>query len=220
MNVEFTSFPPELSPDSSPDVPLDALAPHPVVSVDQVPAAAAFPARLRRLVGLFHRRWSVPILAALDQGEGGRFVTLAATLEVNRESLRDTLDDLIRRGWVMRNPGHGHPLRPEYLLTDAGCGVAPTCAALLRTLDRAGIVRPGLRKWSMPVAMAVNWGAERFGSLRAMLPEATNRALALALKDMQAADVIDRRVVDHYPPMPLYALTRRGRRLATMLGEL
>lgn len=177
-------------------------------------------ARLGRLVTLFHHRWSVPILSQLQRDDGGRFVTLQHHLEVNRDSLHTTLQQLIARGWVMRNPGYGHPLRPEYLLTDEGRRLAPTCATLMSVLDRAGIVRPALRKWSMPVVAGVNWGAERFGALRLILPQATNRALALALKDLQLVDVVDRKIVDDYPPVPRYSLTRRGRRVAAVLADL
>jgi DNA-binding HxlR family transcriptional regulator len=203
-------------PGRRPSTPAEAVAPGPG-SFHPPPGAIA---RLRRLVTLFHHRWSAPILAQLELDDGGRFVTLQHRLDVNRDSLHTTLEQLIRRGWVMRNPGYGHPLRPEYLLTEEGRAMAPACAALMKTLDRTGIVQPALRKWSMPVAMGVNWGAERFGALRLMLPQATNRALALALKDLQGVQVVNRRVLDDYPPTPLYALTRRGRNIAAVLADL
>jgi len=46
---------------------------------------------MSNLVGLFHNRWSVPILAELRRQRGTRFVTLARTLGVSGESLRRTL---------------------------------------------------------------------------------------------------------------------------------
>ena len=57
------------------------------------------------LVALFHNRWSVPILAELHRQRGSRFVTLARTLGMSRESLRRTLAALIESGLVGRNPG-------------------------------------------------------------------------------------------------------------------
>ena len=51
-----------------------------------------------------------------------------------------------------RNPGYGHPLRPEYVLTTQRRGAARRCAALLaRGRRRASL----LRKWSLPVLAAL-----------------------------------------------------------------
>ena len=46
-------------------------------------------------------------------------------LGVGRESLRATLDALRELGLVQPTPGHGHPMRPEYLLTAAGRDFLP-----------------------------------------------------------------------------------------------
>ena len=35
----------------------------------------------------------------------------------------------------MKNPGHGHPMRPEYLLTSSGEELAPWCRRLLDGSD-------------------------------------------------------------------------------------
>ncbi|MGH2451320.1 MAG: winged helix-turn-helix transcriptional regulator, partial [Candidatus Limnocylindria bacterium] len=69
---------------------------------------------------LFHHRWAAPVLAELDRSRGSRFVTLSNRLALSRESLRRTLTALIDAGLVMKNPGYGHPLRPEYILTERG----------------------------------------------------------------------------------------------------
>ena len=53
----------------------------------------------------------------------------------------------------------------------------------------------------------------RFSELRAAVPGITPRALALALKDLQAAELIERRIEDAYPPRTLYSPTAQGRRL-------
>src|SRR4029450_5423618 len=87
-------------------------------------------------VALFHNRWSVPILAELHRQRGSRFVTLARTLGLSRESLRRTLAALTESGLVGRNPGYGHPLRPEYVLTRAGERIATACGPLVETLRR------------------------------------------------------------------------------------
>ena len=172
------------------------------------------------LVLLFHNRWSVPILAELRRQRGSRFVTLSRTLGLSRESLRRTLAVLIERGLVGRNPGYGHPLRPEYVLTRAGERLAAGCGPLVDALRHERLDEIGLKKWSMPVVLALAEGPRRFSALREALETVSPRALALALKDLEAAGLVDRSVTDDYPPATVYALTRKGRSLAPLVGRL
>jgi DNA-binding HxlR family transcriptional regulator len=46
----------------------------------------------------------------------------------------------------------------------------------------------------------------------------TPRALALALKDLQAAGLVERRIEDAYPPRALYVATTQGRRLQRIVA--
>ena len=166
------------------------------------------------LIALFHHRWSAPVLAELLRQKGSRFAALAGGLGVGRESLRRTLDSLLELGLVARNPGYGHPLRPEYVLTRRGHAVAERCRRLLAATDDDVV----LRKWSLPVLAALVRPA-RFSELRAALPGVTPRALALALKDLQAAGLIQRRVDEEaYPPAVVYAATRAARPLQRALA--
>jgi DNA-binding HxlR family transcriptional regulator len=172
------------------------------------------------LIALFHNRWSVPILAELHRQRGSRFVTLARTLGMSRESLRRTLAALIDGGLVGRNPGYGHPLRPEYVLTRAGESLARACGPLVERLRSGDLEDVGLKKWSMPVVFALGEGPRRFSELRERLLGISPRALALALKDLEGAGLVDRRVTDDYPPATVYRLTATGRPLATLLRRV
>ncbi len=172
------------------------------------------------LIALFHNRWSVPILAELDRQRGSRFVTLSRILGLSRESLRRTLAALIDGGLVGRNPGYGHPLRPEYVLTSSGERIAVACRPLVERLRRGDLEEVALKKWSMPVVYALAEGPRRFSELRDALESVSPRALTLALKDLEAAGLIDRRVTNDYPPATVYRLTRSGRPLATLLRQL
>jgi DNA-binding HxlR family transcriptional regulator len=165
------------------------------------------------LIAIFHHRWSAPVLAELLRQRGSRFAALAGILEVGRESLRRTLDSLLELGLVARNPGYGHPLRPEYVLTRSGEEAARRCARLLQAGDEDVL----LRKWSLPVLAALTQPA-RFSELRGTLPGVTPRALALALKELQAAGLVERRIEDAYPPTAIYAATRPARRLQRIVG--
>jgi DNA-binding HxlR family transcriptional regulator len=167
------------------------------------------------LIALFHHRWAAPVLAELERQKGSRFATLVGILGLGRESLRRTLDALIALGLVERNPGYGHPLRPEYVLTAAGAEAAARCR---RLLDALGDDRDlALRKWSLPVLVALE-RAGRFSELRDALPGVTPRALALTLKDLQAAGLVERVVEDAaYPPTVRYTATRAARPLQRAL---
>jgi DNA-binding HxlR family transcriptional regulator len=172
------------------------------------------------LVALFHNRWSVPILAELHRQRGSRFVALTRTLGMSRESLRRTLAALIDGGLVGRNPGYGHPLRPEYVLTSSGERIAAACRPVVERLRTGGLEDVALKKWSMPVVFALGEGPMRFSELREALEGISPRALTLALKDLEAAGLVDRRVTDDYPPSTVYRLTRTGRPLAILLRQV
>jgi DNA-binding HxlR family transcriptional regulator len=170
------------------------------------------------MLTLSRHRWALPILAQLAASGGSRFVPLANHLGLSRDALRQTLDALIDDGLVMRNPGYGHPTRPEYILTDKGRRVAPSCARILRELGDAGIEDVVLKKWSMPILLAL--GREsRYAELRRMVG-ATPRALTLALKELMARGLVERRVQEGFPPSTTYVLTHESRTLRQCMRRL
>lgn len=168
---------------------------------------------------LLHLRWAVPVLAELHRGQGGRFVNLTHTLGISRESLRRTLAFLTDTGLIERNPGHGHPLRPEYLLTTEGGRLGEPSVALTDLLRELGLEDVGLRKWSLPILAVLNREC-RYSELRAALPGMSNRALALALKDLATAGLVSRTVTTDYPPATVYGATATGLHLARAAERL
>src|SRR3954454_10446782 len=162
------------------------------------------------LIELFHHRWASPALALLDERRGARFVELQRKLDVGRESLRRALDALIELGYVRRNEGYGHPLRPEYVITPAGRAEAPLAARVSRAATRDTL----LLKWAVPFLAQLS-EPRRFSELRAALAGATPRALALALRDLEEARLVRRDVLPTRPPSTLYRASRRG---AAILG--
>ncbi len=168
---------------------------------------------------LFHHRWAVPVLAALHRTPG-RSANLMHALGVGRDSLRRALDELVDLHLIARNPGYGHPLRPEYLVLPAGASLLPACVDLMEALDHLGATETGLKKWSMPVVHALGVGSRRFSELRAALPGITARALTLALKDLVAAGLVERTVTDGFPPSTSYRLTPTARPLLGPLSRL
>src|SRR5262245_12281664 len=132
------------------------------------------------LARLFHHRWAPPALALVAERGGVRFVELQRKLGVAHDPLRKALDPLLELGLVARNPGYGHPLRPEYLATPAGAEAGRVCAAVLKAGD-SGVL---LRKWSVPTLAQLD-EPRRFSELRASLTRVSPRALALALRDLE-----------------------------------
>jgi len=172
------------------------------------------------LVRLFHHRWAPAVAAAVAASSGSRFVALQMKLGTNPASLKAALQALLDLGLVRRNPGFGHPLRPEYLSTAAGKRLGPPIAALLTRLRSRGIEGTALRKWSMPLLDVAASGATRFHELQAALPGVTPRALAGAVKDLIAAGLIRREIGDGYPPIPFYRVTAEGTRVARLIRRI
>lgn len=167
-------------------------------------------------------RWAMPLMAAFeDIGKGTgdiRFAVAEARLAAPRNSLSRALDHVIDAGWVVRNPGHGHPLRPEYLLTAAGCPIAAAAARAMAERIAQGLSPADLGRWTLPLVVGIAGKERRFGDLLARLAPVTPRALSLSIKQGMAVSLIARDLQPaSFPPLPLYGLTRRGGALAEAL---
>jgi DNA-binding HxlR family transcriptional regulator len=162
-------------------------------------------------------RWTAPLLARIGARGGARFAELLAALDLPRDSLVRALGFAIDQGWVARAEGHGHPLRPEYLLTPAGEAMAARAGRLIMTSARLGLEPRDLPRWSLPVLWRLEPEARRFSTLRADLTPVTPRALSLTLKQMIETRLVDRRLEDAYPPSALYGLAPAGLTLAAAL---
>lgn len=176
-----------------------------------------------RLINLCYRCWGLPVLAALARADavgmgGARMAVLCHDLGAHQGAVRLSLDHLIGMGLIARNTGHGHPLRPEYVMTRRGAVVAPACVAVDNALVRLRLRQEALRRWSLPALHAVSeLGTARFTGIASRLQGITDRALSQTLKTLDSAGLISRRVEDGYPPAPIYLLDAAGVELAPLV---
>jgi DNA-binding HxlR family transcriptional regulator len=169
------------------------------------------------LIALSRNRWNIPVLAAFKGEDSARFAVLLNRLPISRESLARTLACAVEAGWLVRNRGYGHPLRPEYRMTEKGKTVASMCMAIDGARARLNIAATEITRWSLPIVHVVREGAERFGDIERALPASNPRALSQSLRTLVGQDLMTRRVIDNYPPVALYGLSDRGTRLASAL---
>jgi DNA-binding HxlR family transcriptional regulator len=173
---------------------------------------------LNLLAQLGRHRWAVALIAVLAERKGGRFVELLHALATNRESLSRTLEGCMTAGWVMRNPGHGHPLRPEYILTEAGWRVAVPCQSIEEVRQHIGLTPTALTRWSLPIIGRIDSGAKRFNAISGGIIGANPRALTQSLKALVDQQLVARTIIDDYPPVPEYGLSDHGQMMARALA--
>ena len=145
-----------------------------------------------------------------NAGPGIRLVVVANQLQVNRVSLRQSVDALMDQQLVRKNPGYGHPLRPEYILTAAGQRAAEACSKYVSTVGSSKVC---YRKWSSLVLLTIHLGNQHFNDIRTDL-EITPRALTLALRSLEEERLVKRVVEDGYPPRTSYRLFARAEKIA------
>ena len=172
-------------------------------------------AELRRLTS---GRWLVPLMAHVGQEEGSRFAVMLARIGLSRSALAASLAQLQEAGWLRRNPGHGHPLRPEYILTPAGELVAAFCMKVMAERERLGLEPSQMPRWSLPLISTLGRDRARFSALRTSLAPVTPRALSLTLKQMLSTALVERALEDEFPPIAIYGLTGRGLSLAEAMA--
>jgi DNA-binding HxlR family transcriptional regulator len=149
------------------------------------------------LARLFHRQWALPMLVAMLRKK---------PLTIARQTYSDTLAALAEQGLVGKDGA----------LTARGQKVAERGEALRSAIEESD----RLRKWALPVVHVLGKRQHRFGELKTALPGATPRALSMVLKDLVAAGLVERRVLDGFPPRTEYTLGQKARGLAPLLDQI
>ena len=164
-------------------------------------------------IGLFvnitSRAWALPILANLHEGVAGRQATLLAATGAGRTAFVQSLDHLIALGLLERNPGYGHPLRPEFRLTQRGTAAAAVASKIqsVSADEDQDLLR---RSWTLPVLTSLH-ASSHFNDIKRNLRTITDRALSQSLKSMEVRNWVSRSVDEAArPPRSIYRAVNTG----------
>ena len=170
------------------------------------------------VVLLCSKAWSIQVLAYFHHQNEPRISPIAHYFSASRTSISTALKHLIELNYLKKNSGHGHPLRPAYVLTGKGKAVAEWAAALDNTLE-PNDWKLARRTWSLPI-LRQTIPVSRYGQLRAELSPVTDRALTQSLKSLGENQWLDRVVdIDSAPPSVSYKPTGTGEILVPVLTE-
>ncbi len=76
------------------------------------------------------------------------------------------------------------------------------------------------RRWSSAILLALARGAERFSDITASIRDLSGRMLAVRLRELEQAGLVDRVIIHTMPVSVRYALTTQGRDLLTSLQPI
>ena len=97
----------------------------------------------------------------------------------------------------------------------AGPEVRPACCSLYhRAIELVG------KRWTGAILLVLLDGPLHFSGIRQLVPELSDRLLSERLKELEAAGIVERRVIDGMPVRVEYRLTEKGRALEPALASL
>ena len=75
-------------------------------------------------------------------------------------------------------------------------------------------------KWKLSILYQLFQGTKRYGELKRLVPNATERMLTLQLRELEAAGIVLRTVYPEVPPKVEYSLTKLGLSLEPVLQTM
>jgi len=148
----------------------------------------------------------------------GRQSSLLSASGAGRTAFAQSLEHLIDLGLVERNTGHGHPLRPEYCLTQNGAEVAKIASKIksaVPQLPERALLR---RAWTVPI-LAVSHKPLYFTDIKKQLGSITDRALSQSLERLHGQNWFIRTVNrTNRPPRALYQAVNAGAMISQAVG--
>ncbi|WP_019962009.1 winged helix-turn-helix transcriptional regulator [Woodsholea maritima] len=170
------------------------------------------------LVKLTSRAWAFKALALIHEGIPARQAPLLAASGASRTTFVNSLRYLEDLELLERNPGHGHPLRPEFRLTAKGLALAPLAHQIERQIKDeadAALIR---KTWTLPL-LAVTHAPKAFSVIKRDLGAITDRALSHTLQELSEHHWIERHVeAQARPPRPYYHAVETGAKISKLIS--
>ena len=174
---------------------------------------------IETIVKVTSRAWSLDILASLYSGVPGRQAPLLSSIGASRTAFTSSLAHLVELGLLVRNPGHGHPLRPEYQLTPEGVEISRIAGKLVRVVPSDREFAALRRTWTLPVLTVIQV-PRRFTEIKSDLLSITDRALSKSLDQLQELNWLTREVdVSGRPPRPTYQAVNVGFEICQAIND-
>lgn len=173
---------------------------------------------IRTLVNLTSRAWSLNIMASIHAGVPARQAPLLAATCASRTSFAASLKHLAELGLLERNPGHGHPLRPEFRLTPAGVNAAKIAYRIVNAVPDDSEFALLRRSWTVPI-LALTDKPQRFSAMKSSLTRITDRALSASLHQLEDREWIQRDIdTSERMPFPTYCAVNAGFEVNRAIG--
>lgn len=172
---------------------------------------------INAFVNITSRAWALPILSSLHDGVPGRQATLLTATGASRTAFAQSMEHLIKIGLMERNPGHGHPLRPEFRLTQPGIRAA-AIANMIQGASNSEDQNLLRRSWTLPILTTLQ-RPRHFNEIGRNLPTITDRALSQSLRAMEHKNWVFRSVDDAArPPRSSYSAINVGGKISRIIG--
>lgn len=164
---------------------------------------------IETLVNITSRAWALPILSSLHDGIPGRQAPLLTATGASRTAFAQSMAHLVEIGLLERNPGHGHPLRPEFRLTPLGTRAA-AIASSIRGVTKDGDQDLLRRSWTLPILTSLN-RPNHFNQIKRGLRTISDRALSHNLRSLEERHWVHRGVdQSSRPPRSFYQAINTG----------
>jgi len=75
-------------------------------------------------------------------------------------------------------------------------------------------------KWKIPIIWGMKDGSQRYGELKRSLPKVTHKMLTQQLRELEADEIIHRKVYPEIPPKVEYSLTLLGKSVIPVIDLL
>ncbi len=90
----------------------------------------------------------------------------------------------------------------------------PCCSLYHRAVELVG------KRWTGAILLVLMDGPLRFSEIKQLVPELSDRLLSERLKELEAENIVVRRVSDESPVRVEYELTEKGRELRPVVTAL